>query len=272
MTTFPENVDTFTTWLNIVASDGPLILQYKNAVEAGNTTLANQILSQIPSASQKIIRAADLNKLTESILATERFYLTDVQPYIVDRQEEWTNLINRFEYVGIWNAGTSYEQNNIVTYTTRGLDLLFIAIQAPPSGTVPTNTTYWRQFTIQGQQGISGEGLSYRQYWSVSADYTPNTAVTYDGGLWMCLQANQGIEPGSNASYWKLIMSLNAVAYPIQPEPPAAQEIGGLWFNTSENPTSYYHLGALSNPAVASDIAAGKQAYDAQGNLITGTG
>lgn len=272
LTTFPsEGVDTFTTWINIVASDGPLILQYKNAIQAGNTTLANQILAQIPSATQKIIRATDLNKLSESILATERFYLTDVQPYIAERQAEWEAFINQFIYKGEYNGGTTYERNNIVSYVVAGLTYLFIATSDPPSGTVPTNTSYWRQLTIRGQQGVSGEGLSYRGYWLNSNVYTPNTAVTYDGGLWMSLQDSRGIVPGSNDQYWRLIMSLDAVSYPIQPEPPTAQEQGGIWFNTNEDSTQYYWLEPLSNPAGASNIQSGYQAYDAQGNLITGT-
>ena len=64
LTNFPDSLDTFLTYLNIVASDGPLIQQYIDALEAGNQTQANQILAQIPSASQKIIKATDLNKLT----------------------------------------------------------------------------------------------------------------------------------------------------------------------------------------------------------------
>lgn len=271
LTNFPGSVDTFTTWLNVVASDGPIILQYKNALEAGNTALANQILAQIPSATQKIIRAADLNKLSESILATERFYLTDVQPYIADRQEEWLNIINRFEYIESWNSGNSYEQNNIVSYIVGGITYLFIAIQTPPSGTVPTNQTYWRQLTIRGQQGVSGEGLSYRGLWENSNVYTPNTAVTYDGGLWMALQDSQGVIPGSDDSTWRLIMTLDPVSYPIQSTMPTAQEQGGLWFNTDPNPTQYYYLQSLTNPATAANIDNGMQAYDAQGNLIVGT-
>lgn len=271
LTTFPGSVDTFTTWINIVASDGPLILQYKNAIQAGNTTLANQILAQIPSATQKIIRAADLNKLSESILATERFYLTDVQPYITARQTEWEAFINQFIYKGEYNNGTTYERNNIVSYVVAGLTYLFIATDDPPSGTIPTNTQYWRQLTIRGQQGVSGEGLNYRGYWLNSNVYTPNTAVTYDGGLWMALQDSQGVIPGSDDSTWRLIMTLDPVSYPIQSTMPTAQEQGGLWFNTDPNPTQYYYLQSLTNPATAANIDNGMQAYDAQGNLIVGT-
>lgn len=144
LTSFPQNIDSFTTWLNVTAQDGPLIQQYITAMNAGNQAQANQILSQISSGSQKIIKATDLNKLTQAILAVERFYSVDIKPYVQDKQEEWLNIINQFTYIGAWSNGTAYVQNNIVSYIVSGVTLLFIATSNPPTGTVPTNTQYWR--------------------------------------------------------------------------------------------------------------------------------
>lgn len=271
LTNFPDNIDTFTTWLNIVATDGPLIQQYQAAMEAGNQTLANQVLAQIPQGTQKIITATDLNQLTQAIQAVERFYKTDIQPYIQTQQESWLATIQQFSYQGVWSSGTSYVTNNFVTYTVSGLTLLYLAISDPPLGTVPTNQTYWRLLTIQGQQGQSGQGLSYRQEWNVSTSYGVNNAVTYDGALWMAIQPSQGREPSSNPQYWKLIMALEATTYPIQDTAPTTQDIGGLWFNTSGNPTKYYYLPTLTNGATAADIRTNKEAYDDEGNLLVGT-
>lgn len=271
LTNFPSSVDQFMTFLNIVATDGPLIAQYQAAMEAGNTTQANQILSQIPAATQKIITANSLNSLSQAMLAIERFYLTDIEPYITNLQQSWTNTIQQFSYEGTWESGTSYVVNNLVSYTVSGLNLIYIATSTPPVGTAPTNTQYWRVLTIQGQQGASGTGLSYRQEWNNSTTYNVNDAVTYDGAIYMAIQANQNREPSSNTQYWTLIMSLQNVSYPIQDTVPTNLEIDGLWFNTSNNPTNYVYLEPLTNPASASNIASGFQAYDAQGNLIIGT-
>lgn len=271
LTVFPENLDSWGQFLNIVASDGPLVQQYIEAMEAGNQTLAEQILTQIPSASQKIIKATDLNKLTQAMLAVERFYKDNIADYVENKQESWLSVINQFSYQGVWSSGTSYEVNNFVSYTVSGLTLLYMATATPPVGTLPTNQQYWRLLTIQGQQGQSGVGLSYRQEWNVSTQYQANTAVTYDGALWMALQASQGREPSSNPQYWKLIMSLEATTYPIQPTQPTTQALGALWFNTSDNPTQYYYLSELLDGATSADIRAGKEAYDDQGVLIVGT-
>lgn len=272
LTNFPNSLDQFTTFLNIVSSDGPLIGQYQSAMQNGDITLANQILTQIPQATQKIITAVDLNTLSQAMLAIERFYLNDIEPYIDDLHQSWLNTIQQFSYKGVWQSGTSYVTNNLVSYTTSGLNFVYIALSNVPIGISPTNQTYWRLLTIQGQQGASGEGLSYRQEWNSSTQYATNDAVTCDGALWMALQASQNRLPDTNPQYWQLVMNLKTVTYPIQDTVPTNLQVDGLWFNTSSNPTNYVYLAPLTNPASSSNIASGYQAYDASGNLIVGTG
>ena len=271
LTAFPGDIDSFTTWLDIIASDGALVLQYQQAMQTGNTVLANQILAQIPSATQKIIKATDLNKMTQAILAVERFYQTDVEPYIQEQQTNWLDTIQRFSYKGEWASGTTYEVNNFVSYTVSGATLIYLATSNPPVGTPPTNTNYWRLLSIQGQQGPSGEGVSYRQEWNSSTQYYTDDTVTYGGALWIATQDSQGQTPQSGSQYWQLVMSLGLTTYPIQDSEPTGQEVGGLWFNTQTNPTNYYQLAALENPASAAQISAGYEAYNDDGEVIVGT-
>ena len=100
--------------------------------------------------------------------------------------------------------------------------------------------------------------------------YTDDT-VTYGGALWIATQNSQGQTPQSGSQYWKLVMSLGLTTYPIQDSEPTGQEVGGLWFNTQTNPTNYYQLAALENPATAAQISAGYEAYNDDGEVITGT-
>lgn len=271
LSTFPDNIDSFTQWLNIVATDGPLISQYLAAMNAGNQALATQILAQIPSGTQKIITATDLNKLSQAILAVERFYKTDIEPYVDNLQTEWQNIINQFSYKGVWSNGTAYDKNNIVSYNISGLTLLYIATSNPPIGTQPNNTTYWRVLTIQGQQGPSGTGLAYRQTWNSGTQYQANQAVTFDGSIWMSLQTSQNVQPGTNASYWREIISLEATSYPIQDTEPTNQDPGSLWFNTSGSPQNYYELDPTANAPEPRYMGEGYEAYDGEGNLIVGS-
>ena len=243
--------------MNITATDGALIAQYQSYMEQGNTVQANEILAQIPQGTQKIIRATDVNKWTQAILALERFYISDIEPYIQQQQEDWQAIVDQFSYQGEWASGTAYVKNNFVSYTSGGVTMLYIATGNPPTGTAPTNTTYWRPLTIRGQQGQSGTGLAYRESWGAGTQYNANDAVTYEGALWMALQANQNVEPGSNASYWQKIINLDATTYPIQDTEPPNISVGGLWFNTTKFSTfatdSWSAIAAVSQSGDASD-------------------
>ena len=50
LTSFPDSVDVFKTFLNIEARDGTAIKGYTDAMQAGDQVLANQYLAQISSA------------------------------------------------------------------------------------------------------------------------------------------------------------------------------------------------------------------------------
>lgn len=271
LTQYPNSIDSFTQWLNIVATDGPLISQYLAAMNAGNQALATQILAQIPSGTQKILSSTDFNKLSQAILAVERFYKTDIEPYVDNLQTEWQNIINQFSYKGVWSNGTAYDKNNIVSYNISGLTLLYIATSNPPVGTQPNNTTYWRVLTIQGQQGPSGTGLAYRQTWNSGTQYQVNQAVTFDGSIWMSLQPSQNVQPGTNVSYWREIVSLEAISYPIQDTEPTNQDPGSLWFNTGGSLQNYYELDPAANAPEPRYMGEGYEAYDGEGNLIVGS-
>ena len=271
LTSFPDSVDVFKTFLNIEARDGAAIKGYTDAMQAGDQVLANQYLAQISSASQKIIQATDLNKLTEAVLAVERFYSTDINDDIEQRQVAWKALIDNFSYISVWASGTSYKKNNLVSYTIGNKTNIYIAIVDVPANIAPTNGNYWRVMTQSGKPGVSGVGLAYRAEWDSSEDYQKDNAVTYDGALWQSLATNTNIKPGTNDSIWKLVVPCHVSVYPIQDTEPSNQSEGELWFDTTGNPTKYYKLEPLINPASASNITAGFEAYDGQGNLIIGT-
>lgn len=270
-TNFPNDLDTFLNYINITATDAPLIVQYVEAMRNGDYTGAQNILQQIPNATRKIIQAADLNKLSEAILALERFFKTDIQPYITEKQEEWQNIIDRFSYKGAWSSGTSYSVNNMVSYTIGTNEFIYIATGNPPIGTVPTNSQYWRLLTIQGQQGQSGPGWSYRQEWNSAVQYNTDNVVSYKGVLYQALRDTLGEQPDITPSAWKEVVQISAASYPIQPTEPANQQPGDLWFNTSTTPTQYIYLQPLDNPASASEIVNGYEAYDETGTKVVGT-
>lgn len=233
-TTFPEQVQTFVTMLNMAIADGPAIKGYQQAMQNGNNALAQQYYAQITNADQKFIDATKMNKLMDTCVALQKFYLTDIQPYVENLQTEWTNRIEQFNYLGDYSASTLYAVNNFVTYTASGARNVYICVKVPSIGTAPTNTTYWRKLTIQGLQGPSGDNLSFRYGWKSDEIYYPQDVVVYDNVVWGCLVQNSNKTPQSGSTYWKTIYSPEQVVYPFSVEQPTNMQVGYLWFKIKQ--------------------------------------
>lgn len=233
-TTFPEQVQTFVTMLNMAIADGPAIKGYQQAMQNGNNALAQQYYAQITNADQKFIDATKMNKLMDTCVALQKFYLTDIQPYVENLQTEWTNRIEQFNYLGDYSASTLYAVNNFVTYTAIGVRNVYICVKVPPIGTAPTNTTYWRKLTIQGLQGPSGDNLSFRYGWKSDEIYYPQDVVVYDNVVWGCSVQNSNQTPQSGSIYWNTIYSPEQVVYPFSVEQPTNMQVGYLWFKIKQ--------------------------------------
>lgn len=80
---FPDTIVTFPTKVNTQAVDGSKIAQYQAAMEAGDLTLASQILSTITNYSKKIIDTAYLNSIAQTVNALEKYFLEKYSPAIV---------------------------------------------------------------------------------------------------------------------------------------------------------------------------------------------
>ena len=234
-TTFPEQVQTFVTMLNMTVADAPNVKGYQQAMEAGNKTLAQKYYNRITNANRKFVDSTKMNRLMDTCVALQNFYLTDIKPYIDDLQTTWTDRIDQFNYVGGYSASKLYAVNNFVTYTVSGVRNVYICVKVPPVGTAPTNTTYWRKLSIRGLQGPSGENLSFRYAWSSSEIYYPEDVVVYDNVVWGCLVQNSNKTPQSGSTYWRSIYSPQQVVYPFSAQEPTNMETGFIWFKIKGN-------------------------------------
>ena len=87
-TLFPQQIQTFPQMIDALASDGPLIQQYQTAMQAGNLSLAKQILAQIPNNQSKIITADYLNTINDTVVAVEQYFRGRYSPaYIVSETQ-----------------------------------------------------------------------------------------------------------------------------------------------------------------------------------------
>ena len=87
-TSFPNALQTFPQMIDLLASDGSLAQQYQTAMQAGNLTLAKQILAQIPNNQNKIITADYLNTINDTVIAVEKYFQARYSPaYVVSNTQ-----------------------------------------------------------------------------------------------------------------------------------------------------------------------------------------
>lgn len=85
---FPGAIQTFPQMIDLTTSDGALAQQYQAAMQAGNLSLAKQILAQIPNNQSKIITADYLNTINDTVVAVEQYFKTRYSPaYIVSEEQ-----------------------------------------------------------------------------------------------------------------------------------------------------------------------------------------
>ena len=171
-----------------------------------------------------------MNTLMDTCVALQRFYKSDIEPYLNSQHSSWTGRINQFNYVGRFSSSEQYLLNNFVLYNLNGVDQLYICTNKPPIGTTPTNTDYWRVLSIRGLQGESGIGIAFRYEWDSSASYFVQDVVSYDNGVWCCVQNNTNEAPSYDSPYWTNIYSPQQTIYPFQSTQPTGMKTGYLWF------------------------------------------
>ena len=87
-TSFPNAIQNFPQMIDLTASDGTLVQQYQTAMQAGNLTLAKQILDQIPNNQSKIITADYLNTINDTLVAVEKYFQVRYSPaYVVSNTQ-----------------------------------------------------------------------------------------------------------------------------------------------------------------------------------------
>lgn len=229
-TKFPNNLDDIVSLLNVNSSDSSNIRLFQQLIMDGNFSQAQVVLNSIQNADRKFIDAPYFNLIRDAILALERFYKSDIYPYLQEQQEIWKNSVGQLSFLGPYNPNVQYAKNNYVSYIVNGQETIFIAIDDPPLGTAPTDTRYWRPITVKGQRGPSGPGASFMYEWEAGEIYEPQDVVIYQNRWFIAKVQNQNQPPFVGSPYWDVVVQLISLVYPVQVPEPEGQDIGQLWF------------------------------------------
>lgn len=229
-TTFPQSFQNFSQFIDITSSDVALLEQFYNYIYANDFANANRVLQLIPNYEQKIMYAKKMNTLIDTIKELEIFWTDNIQNEITAKQQEWQNIINQFSYISTYSPTTQYVKNNIVAYTVNGLNQLYICTNKPMVGITPTNTTYWRVFTVRGAKGVAGVGANFSFDWNSATNYTKDTIAVYNNSWWNATQPSTNQPPYEGSAYWNLVLTATQSIYPISENQPTALKTGELWF------------------------------------------
>lgn len=235
-TTFPDQEQNFVEMQDIVATDATVLTTYQQAMMNGDFQAAQAALATMANANNKLIDSVKLNTLFDTTVALERFYKTDVEPYIEQKQEEWEATVaiftNDFAYIGDWNNTTGYKRNNMVSFynSSTGDTELYIATEDNTNEEPYASGAPWRRLSFKGIQGQSGEGVTFQTAWNSSTQYTEGDIVVHNDQLWQATQNNQNQEPSSTSAYWTGFGEFSTTNIYVAQIQPAELSPGDFWF------------------------------------------
>lgn len=197
-TSFPDAVDSISRMSDLSQSDLSLVSQYYEKYNAGDWSGATAILDANPYLKNKIFNASKFNRLADGMVATQKYFIEELQNY----------LNYQLTYKETYNNSTRYIKTNIVDYNGE----CFICRVDSSIGVAPENgksNTNWAIIAKRGIQGVSGIGLSPRGLWSSATQYYANDCVSHNNILWQSLTQNTASEPSeSNTTNWLNILNM----------------------------------------------------------------
>lgn len=199
LTNFPNELDSRYIMLDpSIPSDLSAIDAYNARIAAKDMEGALKVLADNPRLSKMLFNADKWNRHEDMLLALERYYMDDVQQYLVEI----------VVWRGTWQRTANYAKYNVVEYEGTA----YMAIKPVSMGIAPTNEEYWIPITLKGEKGDSGIGLSWRGQWNIDTSYSADDCVSYQEKLWAAKQPSIGQEPSGNSAYWDSVFSIDIAA------------------------------------------------------------
>ncbi|MDY5984838.1 MAG: kelch repeat-containing protein [Candidatus Onthovivens sp.] len=251
-------------------SSQSLFLDYYNAMQTNNISLANQILMDNPELINQITNAGNINYLITGVNEREIEPKDDIDNYLDKLFQDFINAINNTRVVGAFSNSIQYEIGNLVYYQSKG----YYAYQKPPIGTLPTNKNYWLEYDIRGFQGYGGvSNLNYVGLWDGSLNYNPGDVVIYQNKMWMANAINTAFPPNLNHYPWDLIMMpAQQRKTPIQKDTPYGYDEGNFWFQVTLGDSVVNTAWQILTPDPVPRFASGSFVLGANIHVVAGEG
>ena len=218
---------------DIQIPDASLQQQLQQYWATGQYSQALSLLSTNATQLQGKAFIADLiNILSSGVLDLETRYNTAVPVFLSSLATQYSTLISNFISQGTWNASVQYTPFNFVVYNSE----VYMCISQPPTGTVPTDTTYWLYLGLRGEQGAPGIDVNMRYTWNSANTYNPNDLVVYGTNIYVALVQNTGVTPGSDSNTWGIFIATAPGQINVGAAAPSKYVQNTVWFQTQVDP------------------------------------
>ena len=218
---------------DIQIPDASLQQQLQQYWAIGQYSQALSLLSTNATQLQGKAFIADLiNILSSGVLDLETRYNTAVPVFLSSLATQYSTLISNFISQGTWNASVQYTPFNFVVYNSE----VYMCISQPPTGTVPTDTTYWLYLGLRGEQGAPGIDVNMRYTWNSANTYNPNDLVVYGTNIYVALVQNTGVTPGSDSNTWGIFIATAPGQINVGTAAPSKYVQNTVWFQTQVDP------------------------------------
>ena len=122
---------------------------------------------------------------------------------------------------------TNLENVNKYSMTTNS----YLTLQDTTAGTLPTNTTYFKNIGLTGDKGDSSMGTVTCGIWDSSATYNEKDLVAYGTDLYVAKSTNTNQTPSSSSAYWELIIQYDKPLVALGNYAPENIINGSLWLD-----------------------------------------
>lgn len=225
----------YTYYQDIQIPDVTLKNQLANYFATGQYQAGINLLNQNQEQLEtKAYVANVINQLIFGITYLETAYSNGSTVFLSNLTTEFNNLIAQFLNRGQYLATTQYAQFNFVVYNEE----IYMCLQDPPVGTNPTNTTYWLEVGLRGNQGYAGTDVVMKYAWNQAINYETNDLVAYNGDLYVALRQNINSNPAQNSDDWLLFVTVPKGKIHVGITAPSGDALvdNTVWFQTETDP------------------------------------
>ena len=216
---------------DIQIDDLALKNQYTQDMANGDYAGMSNIISANPQLDTKIFDADKINDIADSLTAQQNHYFTNVPDYMAALEAQYNALINEFKNAHDWDVEEEYTRYNFVIYN----NLYYMYINETSStGNLPTNTTYWKEIGLRGEQGAPGVGLNLRYAWSSVVNYNPLDLVFYNNASWVAKATNVNQAPSTTSQYWEIFVNHEPAGIESSTTQPTKRYLGQIWLKMKE--------------------------------------